>query len=176
MLLSSIMKEMQRTSITKPEMLLVGVSVQTSYAQELDKMKGKIFPCVQGYFHGALFEKIPHRKKPGTTFCAYTHYETDYTGGYTYFIGEEVFSIDSALPQGFQKLEIPSQHYVKFTTGPSPMPEVVVNAWKEIWRMSSKDFGGERSYQTDFEVYDERALDHQNIVLDIYVGIDSQRL
>lgn len=31
--------------------------------------------------------------------------------------------------------------------------------------MSSADLGSKRNYQTDFEIYDERAADHQNIVL-----------
>ena len=51
------------------------------------------------------------------------------------------------------------------------MPDVIVNAWKEIWEMSPKQLGGHRSYKADFEIYDERAADHQNIVLDLYIGI-----
>lgn len=162
---------MQRTSLTLPEIKLVGICVRTSYDLELDKMKGHIFPCIQQYFHGALFEKIPNRKKPGTTFCAYTDYDTDYKGAYTYFIGEEISSLDAPLPEGFKELVIPKQQYVKFTTPPAPMPDVIVNAWKEIWEMSPKELGGKRRYDTDFEIYDERAADHQNIVLDVYIGI-----
>lgn len=168
-------QEMQRASITRPEIKLVGICVRTSYGQELDKMKGNIFPCVQKYFHRALSEKIPNRKKPGTTFCAYTDYETDYTGAYTYFIGEEVSSLELPLPEGFQKLVIPSQQYVKFTTTPAPMPDVIVNAWKEIWDMPSRELGGKRCYKTDFEIYDERAADHQNIVLDVYIGVEPKK-
>ncbi len=167
-------QKLRRESIQKPEIKLVGISVRTSNEQEMDKMQGNIFPCVKRYFHEALFEKIPNRKKPGTTFCTYTDYETDHTGAYTYFIGEEVSSFDHPLPEGFEKLVIPSQRYEKFTTNPAPMPDVIVNAWKEIWNMSSKDLGGNRCYKTDFEIYDERAADHQNIVLDVYVGIESQ--
>lgn len=163
---------MQQTLISKPEINLVGICICTSYQQELDKIKGNIFPCVQRYFHGALSEKIPNRSKPGTTYCAYTNYETDYQGAYTYFIGEEVPAFDSFLPEGFQKLIIPQQHYVKFTTNPAPMPDVIVNAWNEIWKMPSIKLGGKRRYQIDFEIYDERATDHQNIVLDLYVGIE----
>lgn len=167
---------MKQLATEKQEIKLVGICVHTSYQQELDKMKGRIFPCVQKYFHGALFEKIPHRAKPGTTFCAYTDYETDEKGTYTYFIGEEVTSFDSRLSTEFQKLTIPRQHYVKFTTDPAPMPEVIVNAWKEIWETPSSKLGGKRSYLTDFEIYDERAADHQKIVLDIYVGISPKTL
>lgn len=164
---------MKQTAIQLPEIKLVGIYVRTSYHQELDKMKGHVFPCVRRYFHEALFEKIPNRTKPGTTFCAYTDYETDYQGTYTYFIGEEVASFNNSLPEEFHKLTIPKQCYVKFTTDPAPMPDVIVNAWQEIWKMSPRELGGERGYQTDFEIYDERASDHQKIVLDLYIGIKS---
>lgn len=162
---------MLKFHLKKPEIKLIGISVRTSYQHELDKMKGKIFPCVQQYFHKALYEKISNRIKPGTTFCAYTDYESDYKGAYTYFIGEEVSTFKSSLPEGFHQLTIPQQEYVKFTTKPAAMPEVIVNAWTSIWKMSPEDLGGKRSYRTDFEIYDERAADHQNIVLDVYVGI-----
>lgn len=163
---------MQRVSIILPEIKLVGISMRTCYQNEVDKMKGRILPCVQRYFHGAISEKIPNRKTPSTTFCVYTDYESDYTGAYTYFIGEEVSSFDYSLPEELQKLVIPAQQYVKFTTNPAPMPDVIVNAWKKIWDMSSKELGGKRCYKSDFEIYDERAADHQNIVLDAYVGIE----
>lgn len=166
--------QMKKTSLSKPDINLVGISVRTSYNNELDKMKGNIFPCVQRYFHGALFDKIPNRKKPGTTFCVYTDYESDHKGSYTYFIGEEVESFDTLL-EGFQRLTIPAQEYVKFTTPPAPLPDVIVKAWNKIWEMSPKEFGGKRAYRADFEIYDERASDHKNIVLDIYVGITAFR-
>jgi predicted transcriptional regulator YdeE len=51
------------------------------------------------------------------------------------------------------------------------MPNVVENAWREIWEKTPEELGGTRSYRTDFEVYDERAANHHNVVLDIYVGI-----
>lgn len=53
------------------------------------------------------------------------------------------------------------------------MPNVVREPWQKIWQMSSADFGGDRAYLSDFEIYDERAADHQNIILDIYVGINT---
>lgn len=161
---------MKKESTSLPEIKLVGISVRTSYSQELEKMKGHIFPIVQKYFHQGIAEKIQNRKKPGTTFCAYTDYESDHTGAYTYFIGEEVSSF-TEVPKGFEQLVIPKQQYAKFTTSPAPMPDVIVNAWKKVWEMPPKELGGQRSYHTDFEIYDERAADHQNIVLDLFIGI-----
>jgi len=162
---------MRKTSTKLPEMALVGVTVRTSNQQEFDKANAKIPPCVMRYFHQALFNKIPHRKRPGTTICAYTDYESDHTGQYTYFIGEEVTGLEHPLPDGFQTLVIPGQQYMKLTTNPGPMPDVCVTAWQGIWKMSPKELGGKRRYATDFELYDERASDHHNVVLDIYIGI-----
>lgn len=159
-------------TVKKPKILLVGTCVRTNNKQEVNKMDGKIFPLVKTYFHEALAEKISHRKNPGTTFCAYTNYESDEHGDYTYFIGEEVVSFDKHLPEGFQALTIPEQSYAKFTTNPDPMPDVLLKVWKTVWNISPKDLGGRRTYVTDFELYDERAKDHQNIVLDLYIAIN----
>ncbi|MBB64439.1 MAG: AraC family transcriptional regulator [Waddliaceae bacterium] len=156
-----------------PAIKLIGIQVRTNNENEFKNLNGKIFPCVQKYFQEALFEKIPNRKKPGTTFCAYTEYESDYTGDYTYLIGEEVnsFDFEHPLPEGFEILSIPEQTYAKFTTAPAPMPNVLSNAWQEIWETPAEKMGGERSYHTDFELYDERAKNPNETVLDIYIGI-----
>jgi predicted transcriptional regulator YdeE len=164
---------MLQTKNERHEIKLVGISVRTSYQNELDKMKGSIFPCVRKYFHEASAEKISNRVKPGTTFCAYTDYESDHKGEYTYFIGEEVSSFPTDLPDGFQTMIIPKQKYAKFTTKPAPMPDVITNAWEKIGEMPPSQLGGKRAYQTDFEIYDERSADHQNIILDLYIGIEA---
>lgn len=51
------------------------------------------------------------------------------------------------------------------------MPEVVITAWQQIWEMTPEDFGGNRAYQADFELYDQRASDLANTSLDIYIGV-----
>jgi predicted transcriptional regulator YdeE len=164
--------QMKKTIVERQEMKCVGIQVRTNNQKEIDKMSGNIFPCIQRYFHQALFAKIPHRKSPGTTYCAYTNYESDYQGDYTYFIGEEVTFLEPFLAEEFQSLIIPAQSYAKFTTPPAAMPEVIINAWQHVWQLSPENLGGRRRYLTDFEVYDERAADHQNIVLDLFIGIE----
>lgn len=129
---------------------------------------------MQKYFYNNLSEKIVNRKKPGTTFCAYVNYESDFNSDYTYFIGEEVNSF-AQVAEGFEVFTIPSQAYAKFTNQPGPMPAVCVDMWKKIWDMSPVDLGAPRSYIADFEIYDERSQDHQNVVLDIFIGINGGR-
>lgn len=163
---------MLKTQVTLPEKKLIGIQVRTNNKTEVDPVNGKIFPIVQTFFHQQLMEKIPNRTKPGTTLCCYTDYESDHTGDYTYFIGEEVDSLET-VPEGFETLTIPAQTYAKFTTNPAPMPDVVRNAWFSIWTMTDSDFGGKRRFATDFEVYDERASDHSKIVMDLLIGIEA---
>ena len=74
---------MHKKIIKQEPILLVGLKTRTNNAQEAGKLDGKIFPLVRKYFHEGLAEKVPHREKPGTTFCVYTDYESDYTGDYT---------------------------------------------------------------------------------------------
>lgn len=162
---------MQKIQIQLPEIKLAGITVRTNTKAEFDPLTAKISPCVQDYFHKQGAEKIPHRKNPGTTFSAFTEYESDYTGEYTYFIGEEVSSIHD-IPKGLKSHIIPPQTYIKFTTEPGPMPNVVINAWQEIWKMSPETLGRKRRYHTDFEIYDERAKDPQRVVLDLYIGLE----
>lgn len=130
----------------------------------------KIAPTIQKYFRQAVGEEIPNRKNPGTTYCVYTDYESDFTGDYTYFIGEEVKVGDDSM-EGFSSIIIPAQNYAKFTSKPGIMPEVCIDMWQNIWKMKSGELGGKRAYLADFEVYDKRALDPSKTVLDIYVGV-----
>lgn len=161
----------QKTITSLEEIKLVGISVRTNNKDEFDPATQKISACVMKYFHQQLAEQIPNRIKPGVTLCVYTDYESDHTGDYTYFIGEQVSNFDN-LPEGFVSLTIPAQKYAKFTTNPGPMPHVVINGWQAIWQMSPQDLGGARTYKADFELYDERAQKHDAVVLDILIGIE----
>lgn len=163
---------MQKAMTTLTELKLVGITTRTNNAHifEADPSTNKLAATVQKYFHNGLATKIKERKNPGTTFCVYTNYESDVNGDYTYFIGEEVTSFDE-IDKEFETLTIPVQHYAKFTNQPGPMPAVCIDMWQNIWKKSAPDLGGERAYVADFEVYDQRSVDHNNVTLDIYIGI-----
>jgi predicted transcriptional regulator YdeE len=162
----------QKTITMLTELKLVGITTRTNNAQifERDPSTNKIAATVQKYFHNGLSEKIKYRKNPVTTFCVYTNYESDVNGDYTYFIGEEVSSFED-IAKEFETLTIPVQNYAKFTNQPGPMPSVCIDMWQNIWKMNASDLGGERAYIADFEVYDERSVDHNKVTLDIYIGI-----
>jgi predicted transcriptional regulator YdeE len=161
---------MQQIQVARDAIKLMGIQTRTNNQDEINSSSQKIRPCVMKYFNEGLANQILNRTSPGITICAYTNYEKDHTGNYTYFIGEEVDSFE-VLPEGFSKLEIPAQTYIKFTNGPGAMPTVCINAWQKIWQMTPQELGGNRNYQTDFELYDDRARDHSNTTLDVYIGL-----
>ncbi|MGV2333189.1 MAG UNVERIFIED_CONTAM: GyrI-like domain-containing protein [Planctomycetaceae bacterium] len=159
---------MKQTNISLPEIKLVGITVRTNNNSEMDQATGKIGPIVQKYFQESISEKIHNRKTPYVTFSAYTEYESDHNGDYTYFIGEEVDSF-SNVPENLVELIIPAQNYTKFTNGPGKMPNVCLEIWQNIWNDNA--LNAKREYITDFEIYDQRAIDRENTTLDIYIGI-----
>lgn len=158
--------------INLPNIKLVGIKARTNNNTELTTDAGKIGPTVQKFFGEFIQNEIPNRKNPGTVFSVYTEYDSNEGGDYTYFIGEEVTSF-SDVPANLETLTIPAQHYKKFTSNPGKMPNVVIDMWKNIWLMKKEDFGSERAYIADFEIFDVRAADPENSVVDIYVGITS---
>jgi len=161
---------MQSDTTQLPEIKLVGIKCRTNNLSEHDPTNAKIGATIQKYFQTSVAEKIANRLNPHTTYCVYSEYDSDHNGDYTYFVGEEV-AASSDIPQGMFELIIPSQHYIKFTNGPGVMPDVCISLWQKIWSMTAKDFGGARSYLADFEIYDFRAADPNNTVLDVYVGV-----
>lgn len=161
---------MKKIETYQPEKKIVGIKIRTNNKFETNTLEGKIFPIVKRYFHQNIAARIPNRLHPETTYCIYTEYESDHQGDYTYFIGEEVRSF-AGIPADLETLIIPSQKYTRFTSGPDSMPDVVRKPWQKIWEMTPSELGGIRSYISDFEIYDERSKDHQNIILDIYIGI-----
>ncbi|AIF81011.1 transcription activator [endosymbiont of Acanthamoeba sp. UWC8] len=163
---------MKRINVTHDEIKLIGIKVRTSNKAEFNPSTAKIGATIERYFINQIAGKVADRKNPGTTICLYMEYESDMDGEYSYFIGEEVTSYDN-LPEGLNTHTIPSQTYVKFTTQSGVMPNVVINAWQQIWQMSASDLGGIRSYRADFEIYDTRSKDPNNTIVDIYIGIKS---
>lgn len=161
---------MKKELANKSEINLVGLIVRTNNKNEMNPHTSKIGELAARFWAQNIANQMPHRKNPGVTFSVYTEYASDEHGDYTYFIGEEVSSFEN-LPSGLQKLTIPAATYQKFTTPSGQMPAVVINAWQQIWKMTAQDFGGNRAYLADFEIYDQRASDPANTSLDIYIGL-----
>ena len=162
---------MKKELTHKSEIKLIGLIARTNNKNEMNPETAKIGALAGNYWGQNIAIQIPNRKNPGVTLSVYTNYASDEHGDYTYFIGEEVDSFDN-VPASFKQLVIPAGKYQKFTTSSGKMPQIVIEAWQQIWKMSVNDFGSKRAYQADYEVYDQRAMDPNNTSLDIFIGIE----
>ena len=166
---------MQKEFIELPAKKLIGIKARTSNADEMIG-KGVIGPMIGRFYAEQLGSKIKSpRAKAGVAFSLFTDFDTDHTGPYTYFIGEEVRSFENES-QDLVQIEIPAQKYVVFTTDAGPMPMVEINAWQQIWQMNENAFGGKRNYLADFVIYDEKASNPLSAVISIYLGINGNGL
>jgi predicted transcriptional regulator YdeE len=101
---------------------------------------------------------------PGTV-ALYTDYASDEHGEYTFVLGGKV-GPGSAVPDGMVLKTVPAGRYAVFTSERGPVQRVVVETWQRIWSELPS-----RSFIADFEVYDQRAADPRNAVVEIYVGV-----
>ena len=90
----------QKIISSRSTIFLAGITARTSNHAEMNPETAQIGATLYKYISNNLAEKIPNRKKPGITYCVYTEYESDHTGPYTYFVGEEVPCESELLPDG----------------------------------------------------------------------------
>ena len=162
---------MKQQQVKIEGLTLFGMAVRTNNKNEMDPDMSKICPLATSYWSNNMAAKFQHRTESGVTYCVYTDYESDEHGDYTFFIGEQVDSLQDQDLKNFTLLNIVPGSYEKLTTPAGKIPDVVIQAWQEIWQMDPTELGGERLYATDFEIHDKRAQDLNNAVVEIYLGI-----
>ena len=147
---------------------VIGISVRTSNAKEMtpDAIIGKQWGRLM---QEGLLGKIPNKADKAIV-AVYTDYTSDHNGEYTYLLGARVTS-DAEVPGVMVAKKLPAGRYAVFTTEKGPAAKVVPEAWMRINSLPKSAVGGDRVYEADFEIYDERAVDPQNSVVDVYIGI-----
>lgn len=146
-----------------PEITLIGLTLKAKTTNTNGQSAIDCGNLWQEFEKGKYAEIIPN-KLSEEIFAVYHQYEGDYTKPFSYFIGCKVKS-DTEVPQGLQGLTIAKGTYYKMNAK-GKMPECVINAWREIWASNIP-----RTYQIDFEVYDERSKDWNDTEVDIFLSI-----
>lgn len=146
---------------------VIGIEARTSNAREAtpDGIIGKQW---QKFFSEGSSQKIPNKIDPNF-YAVYSDYASDHNSEYSFLIGAKVKD-GTAPPEGMVAKQIRAGKYALVTTDKGPFPKVVPAAWIKIF--SLEESGKlKRAYQTDFELYDQRAQDPQNGQADIYIGV-----
>jgi len=147
---------------------VIGIAVRTNNAREMTA-EGVIGKQWARFMQEGLLGKIPNRADENIV-ALITDYASDKDGDYTQVIGARVTKADQ-VPAGMVAKQVPAGKYAVFASEKGPVAQVVVGTWQKIWATPKTAPGGDRTYKTDFEVYDQRARDPQATVMDVYVGI-----
>jgi predicted transcriptional regulator YdeE len=147
---------------------VVGIMGRTINAKEMTPA-GVIGKLWGRLMQENLLAKIPYRADENII-AVYTDYASDHNGYYTYILGAKV-NRDSEIPAGMVATKVVAGKYADFTSERGPASRVVPETWQKINSLPKNVPGGDRTYQSDFEMYDQRARNPQNAIVDVFVGI-----
>jgi predicted transcriptional regulator YdeE len=161
-------EEMNPKAAQQEGFTVVGIAVRTSNAEQTTPARpiGKQW---ERLFKEGVLAAIPN-KADGNIVALYTEYASDKDGMYTYVLGARVTKAES-VPAGMVAKNVPAARYAVFTSEKGPVQKVVVDMWQKVWATPKSALGGDRAYKADFEVYDLRAQNPADSVVDLYIGI-----
>jgi predicted transcriptional regulator YdeE len=147
---------------------VIGITCRTTNANEASG-KGCIGRQWERLMSEGLLRKIPGRADNNIV-AVYTDYASGKDGQYTYILGAKV-KPGTTAPPGMVKTTVNAGRFAVFTSRRGTVQKVVPANWKRIWEVPKSQPGGDRLYQSDFELYDERAADPTKAQIDIYIRI-----
>jgi predicted transcriptional regulator YdeE len=166
--------EMNRGSDANPRVVqqegftVMGISVRTSNAEQATPAApiGKQWARL---FKEGVLAAIPN-KADANIVAVYSDYASDKDGEYDYLLGASVTKVGS-VPAGMTVKKVPAGRYAVFTSERGPVQKVVVEMWQRVWATPKSSLGGDRAYKTDYEVYDQRAQNPADSVVDLHVSV-----
>jgi predicted transcriptional regulator YdeE len=163
------MSQISHKTVTEP-IAVAGFEIRTSNALELSG-QGQIGALWQRFFVENLLARIPNRTSE-SLYVVYSNYASDENSEYDYLLGAPVSSI-GGLPEGVTFEAIATGEYAVITSDRGPVVEVLQAAWKRIWSLRADELGGKRAFLTDYEIYDDRATNPADAVVEIRLGLEA---
>jgi predicted transcriptional regulator YdeE len=166
--LAKMVTDLNPRAVEQEAFTAVGLAVRTSNAEQMTAARpiGKQW---ERLFKEGLLAAIPN-KADGKIVAVYSEYLSDKDGEYTYLLGARVTKVES-VPAGMAVRNVPAGRYALFTSERGPVEKVVVEMWRRVWATPKSALGGDRTYKADFEVYDQRAQNPADAVVDLYVAV-----
>ncbi len=155
---------MRYTCVHQSAQQVIGVPLRTAY-----KTAAKdIPPFWESFLSDRIVDRIPN-KKSDAIMAVYTDYESDYKGAYTLIIGLPVLCL-TEIPDGMVGITIPEGKFSHIEVK-GDVKTAIPEAWQSIW--DDEKLEEQRAYTFDYEVYDERAVDPNNAIVDIFLALKS---
>jgi predicted transcriptional regulator YdeE len=160
--------DMNPRAVEQEGFTVVGITVRTSNREQMTAAR-PIGTLWERLFKEGVLAAIPN-KADGNIVAVYSEYASDKDGEYTYLLGARVKKVES-VPAGMTVEKVPAGRYALFTSERGKVEKVVVEMWRRVWETPKDALGGDRTYRADFEVYDQRAQNPADAVVDLYVAV-----
>ncbi|WP_165734146.1 GyrI-like domain-containing protein [Polaribacter sp. 20A6] len=148
--------------VTVEAFKVIGISIRTT--NENEQAAKDIGELWNKFISEGILEKIPN-KIDSTIYSIYTEYQSDHTKPYTTVLGCKVEHLNE-IPNGMVGKSFKGGKYVNFSTKGDLTKGLIVNKWKEIWKMDL-----DRVYSADFEVFGEKAQNQNDAEIDILIAV-----
>lgn len=130
---------------------IIGLAIRTTNAAEADPSERKI-PDLWGRFTTEQWsERLRTVGAFGPTIAVYSAYESDASGSYQLLVGRQVRSLQAVSPP-LQMVTVPQAAYLVFRCA-GPMPQAVIDGWRDVWAYFAREQTPQRAYTSDFELY-----------------------
>jgi len=157
------------TMTQQDEFLIVGMEARTNAAKEMSD-QGIIPQLWQRFMQEGTLQKIPN-KADQNLYVIYTAFSDKRSGDYSVVIGARVTD-KSQVPEGLVLKTVPAGKYLIFQSEQGPAWEVIPAAWKKLADTEDKgQLGYTRAYQADYEVYDLKTFNPQNLRAELHIGV-----
>ena len=131
---------------------VVGLTVRTCNRDEMDPATARIGALWDRFFSQSWERTLPGRGEEGRIFGVYSGYESDEHGAFDVTAGVAVPPPVAPVP-GAVQIVVQAGDYLVFR-GHGTMPQMVIDAWGEVWRYFAAHPQLPRRFGTDFELYE----------------------
>ena len=136
--------------VQMPAFRVAGMTVRTRNDDERVPERARIGALWDRFFSASWERQLPGPGADGRLYGVYSAYESDAQGAYDVTAG--VAGADLA-PAGTQRVDVLAGDYLVFRrTG--AMPQIVLDAWADVWHYFAQHPEVRRRFGTDFERYE----------------------
>lgn len=130
---------------------VAGIAVRTRNSDEMNPETSRIGGLWDRFFSESWEHKLPRPGADGRIFGVYSAYESNEHGAFDVTAGVDAPE-GADIAGGAKTVEIEAGDYLVFH-GQGTMPQMVIDAWGEVWRYFGDNPQIRRRFTTDFEAY-----------------------
>ncbi|CAN7217351.1 GyrI-like domain-containing protein [Acidovorax sp. LjRoot66] len=134
-----------------PAFRVAGIAVRTRNSDEMNPETSRIGGLWDRFFSESWEHKLPRPGADGRIFGVYSAYESNEQGAFDVLAGVAAPE-DAQVVGGASTIAIEAGDYLVFH-GQGSMPQMVIDAWGEVWRYFGENPQIQRRFTTDFEAY-----------------------